>query len=146
MEEFDKSLKNFLAKFLELPNGILDSNIFRRIFENIDPSKFSSCLINWVSAERKKRSVIAVDGKTICGSGNSQYKAYHVVSAFVAENQIKLGEINVEEKTNEITAVPELLDLIDIEGAIITADAMSYQNRITEKIIQKKADYIIGLK
>ena len=90
--------------------------------------------------------MIAVDGKTICGSRNSQHKAYHVVSAFVAENQITLGEINVEEKTNEITAVPELLDLIDIEGAIITADAMSCQKKITEKIIQKKADYVIGLK
>lgn len=146
MEEFGKSRKDFLAEFLELPNGIPDSDTFRRVFEKIDPSELSSCLINWVSTERKKRSVIAVDGKTICGSRNSQHKAYHVVSAFVAENQITLGEINVEEKTNEITAVPELLDLIDIEGAIITADAMSCQKKITEKIIQKKADYVIGLK
>lgn len=146
MEEFGKSRKDFLAEFLELPNGIPDSDTFRRVFEKIDPSELSSCLINWVSTERKKRSVIAVDGKTICGSRNSQHKAYHVVSAFVAENQITLGEINVEEKTNEITAVPELLDLIDIEGAVITADAMSCQKKITEKIIQKKADYVIGLK
>lgn len=146
MEEFGKSRKEFLAEFLELPNGIPDSDTFRRVFEKLDPSELSSCLINWISAEREKRSVIAVDGKTICGSGNRQHKAYHVVSAFVAENQITLGEINVEEKTSEITAVPELLDLIDIEGAIITADAISCQKKITEKIIEKKADYVIGLK
>lgn len=146
MEEFGKSRKDFLAEFLELPNGIPDSDTFRRVFEKINPSELSSYLINWISAEREKRSVTAVDGKTICGSGNSQHKAYHVVSAFVAENQITPGEINVEEKTNEITAVPELLDLIDVEGSIITADAMSCQKKITEKIIQKKADYIIGLK
>ena len=146
MEEFGKSRKDFLAEFLELPNDIPDSDTFRRVFEKINPSELSSCLINRISAEREKRSVIAVDGKTICGSGNKRHKAYHVVSAFVAENQITLGEINVEEKTNEITAVPELLDLIDVEGSIVTADAMSCQKKITEKIIQKKADYIIGLK
>ena len=146
MEEFGKSRKDFLAEVLELPNGIPDSDTFRRVFEKINPSELSSCLTNWISTEREKRSVIAVDGKTICGSGNSRHKAYHVVSAFVAENQITLGEINVEEKTNEITAVPELLDLIDVEESIVTADAMSCQKKITEKIIQKGADYSIGLK
>jgi len=146
MEEFGKTRRKFLSKFLELPNGIPDSDTFRRLFEKLDPSELSSCLINWVSAERGKRSIIAVDGKTICGSGNENHKAYHVISAFVSEYQITLGEINVEEKTNEITAVPELLDLIDIEGAIVTADAMSCQKKIVKKIIENKADYTIGLK
>ena len=73
------------------------SDTFRWVFEKINPSGLSSCLINWVSAERSKRSVVAVDGKTIRGNANGQHKAYHVVSAFVAENQITLGEINVEE-------------------------------------------------
>ena len=146
MEEFGKSRKEFLAKFLELPNGIPDSDTFRRVFEKIIPSELSACLNSWISAERDKRSTIAIDGKTICGSGNSEHKAYHVVSAFVAENQITLGELTVEEKTNEITAVPELLDLIDVEGAVVTADAMSCQKKIVEKITQNKADYIIGLK
>lgn len=68
---------------------------------------------------------MAIDGKTICGSGNTRHKAYHVISAFVAEIQITLGELAVEEKTNEITAVPELLDLIDVKGSVVTADAMS---------------------
>ena len=146
MEEFGKSRREYLAKFLELPNGIPDSDTFRRVFEKLNPSELSSCLIKWVSIEREKRSIIAIDGKTICGSGNYDHKAYHVVSAFVAESQITLGEITVEEKTNEITAVPELLDLIDVKGEIVTADAMSCQKKIVEKIILKKADYTIGLK
>ena len=146
MEEFGKSRQEYLGKFLELPNGIPDSDTFRRVFERINPSELSSCLINWVSVEREKRSVIAIDGKTICGSKNTEHKAYHVISAFVAENQLTLGELTVEEKSNEITAVPELLELIDVEGAIVTADAMSCQKKIVEKIIEQKADYTIGLK
>ena len=146
MEEFGKSRQEYLGKFLELPNGIPDSDTFRRVFEKINPSELSSCLINWLSVEREKRSVIAIDGKTICGSKNTDHKSYHVISAFVAENQLTLGELTVEEKSNEITAVPELLDLIDVEGAIVTADAMSCQKKIVEKIIEQKADYTIGLK
>ena len=80
------------------------------------------------------------------GVETTSIRAYHVVSAFAAENQLTLGEICVEEKTNEITAVPELLDLIDVKGDIVTADAMSCQKKIAEKIIDKKADYTIGLK
>ena len=95
---------------------------------------------------RESGAVAAIDGKTICGSGNEKHRAYHVVSAFVAENQITLGEITVEEKSNEITAVPHLLDLIDVEGAIVTVDAMSCQKAIVEKIVECKAEYTIGLK
>lgn len=146
MEAFGKSRREYLAKFLELPNGIPDSDTFRRVFERLNPSELSSCLVNWISAERTKRGVVAIDGKTICGSGNDKHRAYHVISAFVAENQLTLGELTVEEKTNEITAVPELLDLIDVKGDIVTADAMSCQKKIVEKIMEKKADYTIGLK
>lgn len=146
MEEFGKSRREYLSKFLELPNGIPHSDTFRRVFERLNPSELSVCLTNWISVERGKREVVAIDGKTICGSGNAKHKAYHVISAFVAEHQLTLGELTVEEKTNEITAVPELLDLIDVEGDIVTADAMSCQKKIVEKIIDKKADYTIGLK
>ena len=127
MEEFGKEREEFLRNFLgfELPNGVPDSDTFRRFFEKLNPAELSSCLKNWIEVERNKRSVIPIDGKTIVGSANNEHKAYHVVSAFVAENQITLGEITVAEKSNEITAIPELLDLIDIEGAIVTADAMS---------------------
>lgn len=146
MEEFGIEREQWLRNFLELPNGIPDSDTFRRIFERLDPDELSVCLYNWLKFEWSDRPVIAVDGKTIKGSGNKQHKAYHVVSAFVAENQITFGEIAVSEKSNEITAVPELLDLLDIEDAIITADAMSCQKKIVKKISDKKADYVIALK
>lgn len=146
MEDFGKERELWLRNFLELPNGIPDSDTFRRVFERIIPGELSKCLTNWLDFEREKRSVVAVDGKTIRGSANENHKAYHVVSAFVAENQIVLGEIAVGEKTNEITAVPELLEMLDIESAIITADAMSCQKKITQTITSKKADYVIGLK
>ena len=124
MEEFGLEREEWLRTFLELPNGIPDSDTFRRLFERINPKELSECLYDWLNMERDKRSVVAIDGKTIRGSGNTEHKAYHVVSAFVAENQITLGEIVVDEKSNEITAVPELLDIIDVEGAIVTADAI----------------------
>lgn len=146
METFGKEREGLLRTFLELPNGIPDSDTFRRLFERINPQELSVCLKNWIGAEREQRSVVAVDGKTIRGSSNREHKAYHVVSAFVAENQITLGEIVTAEKSNEITAVPELLDLIDVEGAIVTADAMSCQSAIIKKIREKKADFTITLK
>ena len=146
MEEFGIEREEWLRKFLELPNGIPDSDTFRRMFERIKPEELSQSLFNWLEAEWEERTVIAVDGKTIRGSKNKNHKAYHVVSAFVAENHITFGEITVDEKSNEITAVPELLNMLEIEGAVITADSMSCQKKITEKIISEKADYVIGLK
>ena len=146
MENFGVEREDWLKTFLELPNSIPDSDTFRRVFERINSQELSKCLNNWLDVNREKGSVIAIDGKTICGSSNSEHKAYHIVSAWVAENQITLGEIKVDEKSNEIIAVPKLLDMIDIEGSIVTADAMSCQKNITKKITEKKADYVIGLK
>lgn len=146
MEEFGKEREEWLRKFLELPHGIPDSDTFRRVFERIDPEMLSECLYNWLGCHRKEGSVIAVDGKTIRGSKTDSHKAYHVVSAFAAENQLVLGEIVTEEKSNEITAVPELLDSLNIENSIVTADAMSCQKEIVRKIRESKADYVIGLK
>jgi predicted transposase YbfD/YdcC len=146
MEEFGKEREEWLRNFLELPNGIPDSDTFRRIFERLRPEELSKCLNSWIEEKRVPGSVINIDGKTIRGSGNAAHKAYHVISAWVAENQITLGEIKVEEKTNEIAAVPELLDMLDVESSIITADAMICQKAIVAKITDKKADYLIGLK
>lgn len=146
MEGFGREREDFLRKFLELPNGIPDSDTFRRVFENLIPEELSECLVNWLNTELPERCVIAVDGKTIRGSESKEHKAYHVVSAFVAENQITLGEITVEEKTNEITAVPELLDLLYVDNAIVTADSMSCQKKIVQKITEGNADYCIALK
>ncbi len=146
MEEFGIQRQETLREFLELPNGIPDSDTFRRVFEHLNPKSLSECLYDWLSCNRKKGSVIAVDGKTICGSGSKSHKAYHVVSAFVAENQLTLGELATEEKSNEITAVPELLDTLDISGSVITADAMSCQKKIAKKIRDGEADYVLALK
>lgn len=138
MEDFEKERKEWLRNFLELPNGIPDSDTFRRIFERLNPKMLAESLYDWLANNRKESSVIAVDGKTICGSGNHNHKAYHVVSAFVAENQVTLGEIVTEEKSNEITAVPELLELLEIKIHIVTADAMSCQKEIVKTITEKK--------
>lgn len=146
MEEFGEARQTWLKQFLELPNGIPDSDTFRRVFERLNPNELANCLYDWLGRQRPEGSVVAIDGKTICGSGSESHKAYHVVSAFVAENQLTLGEIVTEEKSNEITAVPELLDLVDVRGSIVTADAMSCQKEIVRKIRSKKADYVIALK
>lgn len=146
MEDFGKEREEWLRQFLELPNGIPCSDTFRRLFERLNPESLSECLYDWLANNRKEGSVIAIDGKTICGSSNHAHKAYHVVSAFIAENQITLGEITTEEKSNEITAVPELLNSLNIENSIITADAMSCQKEIVKTIVDGKADYCIALK
>jgi predicted transposase YbfD/YdcC len=146
MEDFGNEREDWLKSFLELPNGIPDSDTFRRVFERINPAELSTALYDWLGAEREKRGVVAIDGKTICGSGNAEHKAYHVVSAFAAENQITLGEITVGEKSNEITAIPQLLDLIDVNGTTVTIDAMGTQTKIAEKIVKNKAEYVLALK
>ncbi len=146
MEEFGTEREDWLRNFLELPNGIPDSDTFRRVFERLNPDELFKYLSNWVNESREPGAVINIDGKTIRGSRNAEHKAYHVVSAWVAENQITLGQIKVDEKTNEITAVPELLDMLDVKSGIITADAMNCQKVITAKITESEADYVIGLK
>lgn len=146
MEMFGRNREEWLRTFLILPNGIPDSDTFRRVFEMLNPQELSKCLNDCLAIGRSKRTTVNIDGKTIRGSGNSEHKAYHVVSAWVAENQITLGEIKTDEKSNEITAVPELIDMLDIKGSVVTADAMSCQKTITKKITEKEADYVIGLK
>ncbi len=146
MEEFGEARQEWLKQFLELPNGIPDSDTFRRVFERLNPAALAECLYDWLSCHRPEGSVVAIDGKTICGSGNQRHRAYHIISAFVAENQLTLGEVTVEEKSNEITAVPELLELVDVKGSIVTADPMSCQKEIVRKLQEKKADYVIALK
>ena len=145
MEDFGKERETWLKTFLELPNGIPDSDTFRRVFERINPAELSNALYSCFNVEREKQGIIAIDGKTICGSGNAEHKAYHVVSAFASENQITLGEIVVDEKSNEITAIPQLLDLIDTTGATVTIDAMGCQTKIAVKIINSKPLLVLSI-
>jgi len=147
MEEFGKDREEWLHGFLDLPHGIPDSDTFRRVYERLDPHVLAKSLNAWLDNTGKAggRSV-NIDGKTICGSKSSKRPAYHVVSAWVSENNITLGELAVDEKSNEITAIPELLDLIDIEGDIVTIDAMGCQTDIAEKIRERGADYVLAVK
>ena len=96
MEDFGEARQAWLQQFLELPHGIPDSDTFRRMFERLNPSALAECLYDWLGQHRPEGSVIAIDGKTICGSRSENHKAYHVVSAFVAENQLTLGEISYD--------------------------------------------------
>jgi predicted transposase YbfD/YdcC len=147
MEEFGKDREEWLRVFLELPHGIPDSDTFRRVYERLDPYMVAKCLNSWLdNAERPGGRNVNIDGKTIRGSKSTKHSSYHVVSAWVSESNITLGELAVDEKSNEITAIPELLDLIDIEGDIITIDAMGCQTDIAEKIREKGADYVLALK
>ena len=143
MEDTGHGKYEWLKQYLEMPNGVPDSDTFRRVFERIDPKELGEVLQELVNVEGK---TVAIDGKTICGSGNDKHKAYHVVSAWVAENQITLGQLAAEEKSNEITAIPELIDMLDIKGSTVTIDAMGCQKQIAAKICGKNADYVFGLK
>ena len=130
--------------FLELPHGIPDSNTFRRVFGRIAPEALSKYLYDWLGCHWEKSTVVAIDGKTIWGIKSKIHKAHHVVSAFAAENQMAIGELVTEEKSNEVTA--DLLDALNVAGSIVTADAMSCQKRIVQKIQDSQANYVIGLK
>ncbi len=150
MEEFGLAKEAWLATFLDLRNGIPSADTFRRVLGAIDPAAFNACFIRWVQAlsEGTAGKLIAIDGKTVRHSFDraTGKKALHVVSAWVANNRLTLGQVATDEKSNEISSIPKLLDLLDIRGATITIDAMGCQRNIAEKIIDKKADYIMGLK
>jgi predicted transposase YbfD/YdcC len=146
MEMYGKAKYTWLSGFLKLPFGIPDSDTFRRVFELINPKELAACLAEWIEDERQRPKNVGIDGKTIRGSGNSDHRAYHVVSAWANEHGITLGQIVVDEKSNEITAIPQLLDAIDIQGAVITIDAMGCQRTIAAKIIEKGANYVLALK
>ena len=124
MEAFGLERETELRTFLELPNGIPDESTFFRVFQKAKPPALSSCLYSWLAQEREVYGQsINIDGKTIRGSSKNGGNAVHAVSAWVGEEEIMLGQLAVDEKSNEITAIPKLLDLIDAQGATVTIDA-----------------------
>ena len=150
MENYGLSKQQWLSEFLALPNGIPSDDTFRRVFERINPETLCQCLTQWVqqlipSLEGK---IVPIDGKCLRGSYDREQgiKALHLVTAWVAEQNLTLGQIKVEDHSNEITAIPALLELIDIKGAIITIDAMGTQTEIVRLIRAQKADYVLALK
>ena len=137
----------FQEKFkLKLENGVPTDDTFQRIFAIIKPAQLEKCFRNWVQSvfSIEKNEIISLDGKTICGSREDNYSFIHVVSAWANKAGIVLGQMRVDEKSNEITAVPQLLDLIEVENCVFTSDAMSWKT--VEKIISKHCDYVICLK
>ena len=133
---------------LRLVNGIASHDTFQRVFQLIDPAEFEACFLAWISAIAQKTDgeIVSIDGKTLRGSRDSKARAIHMVSAWGNANQLVLGQLKVDEKTNEITAMPTLLDLLDVKDCIVTIDAMGTQHEIAEKIIEKGADYVLALK
>ena len=150
IELFGESKQEWFASFLDMTNGVPSHDTFGRVFSLLDGEQFRGCFINWVQAicEVLKGQVVALDGKTLRRSHDRTIgkEAIHMVSAWAAENQVVLGQIQVDDKSNEITAIPDLLDLLDVSGCIVTIDAIGCQKKIAQQIIDKGADYILALK
>jgi predicted transposase YbfD/YdcC len=150
MEQFGNAKRAWFDSFLMLPNGIPSHDTFGRVFAALDPDQFHACFLAWVRATVTVTdgAVIACDGKTVRrshdrGAGKA---AVHMVSAWASANRLVLGQIAVEEKSNEITALPALLKLLLLNGCIVTIDAMGCQTKIAQTIIDREADYVLALK
>jgi predicted transposase YbfD/YdcC len=165
IERYGKAKREWLSKFLELKEGIPHHDVYRRVFTALNPELIEVCFMNWVRSIREHlasvatakeeprgnmplpREIIAIDGKTARGSFNVETgKALHIVSAWATANRLVFGQVKTDEKSNEITAIPTLLDKMLLEGSIVTIDAMGCQYEIANKIVKKKADYVFSLK
>jgi len=141
---------DWLRRFLPFKNGVPSHDVLGKLFARLDPKIFNECFISWINSisQITQGEVIAFDGKSIKGSGDSSAskRMLHVVSAFASKNKLCLAQTTVDQKHNEITAIPEVLEMIAIKGCIITIDAMGCQKDIAENIIDKNADYILMVK
>ena len=147
---FGKIKKKWLKSFLALPNGIPSHDTFGRVFAALDPEAFQACFLRWVQrvAHLTAGQVIAIDGKTLRRSHDAlkQKDAIHLVSAWATANRLVLGQVKVADKSNEITAIPELLQLLDLRGCLVTIDAAGTQTKIAATIVDRQADYLLALK
>lgn len=150
IESYGNEKQDWLSGFLALPNGIPSHDTFARVFARLKPEQMQQCFLSWVNSVSAliQGEVIAIDGKTLRHSyDNSQGKgAIHMVSAWAVSNRLVLGQLKVEEKSNEITAIPKLLDVLDLSGCIVTIDAMGTQTEIAKKIVAQGGDYVLSLK
>jgi predicted transposase YbfD/YdcC len=147
METFGRQKEVWFRTFLKLPEGIPDKNTFQRVFRWVNPDELHKTLQKWLlDIGSNEGKVINIDGKTERGSADGDTPARHIVSAWVGENNLALGQVTVDAKSNEITAIPELLERVDVKGATVTIDAMGCQKAIAEKIIEKKGHYVLALK
>src|SRR5437773_4213517 len=137
IETFGRRRRAWLAGFLELPNGIPSHDTFERVFDRLKPQAFQACFREWVQAVGAALGIkhIAIDGKTLRGSGSAKLGPLHLVSAWATAQRLSLGQVAVDAKSNEITAIPALLELLDLQGALVTIDAMVCQKDIAAKIV-----------
>jgi predicted transposase YbfD/YdcC len=150
VEEFGKSKLEWLQTFLELPNGIPSHDTFTRVFARLDPEQFQACFIRWMKAvsEGMGGQVIAIDGKFVRGSQDQKLgkTAIDMISAWASANHFVLGQRKVDEKSNEITAIPPLLEALEVAGCTITIDAMGCHPEIAAKIVEREGNYALALK
>lgn len=150
IEIWGEARQDWLRQYIPLKNGVPSHDTIARVFTAIDSKNFQSCFIRWVSCicGSLVGQVVAMDGKTMRGSQRrrSGKKAIHLVSAFASSQGICLGQVKTEEKSNEITAIPELIALLELKGSIVTLDSMGCQTEIAHAIIEKEADYVLALK
>ena len=150
IEAYGHAKYEWLKSFLELANGIPSHDTFSRVFSRIEPEQFQECFLSWVNSIVKELEleVIAIDGKTMKQSydRNHKQKALHIVTAWSSSHQLVLGQKKVDKKSNELTAIPALIEMLEIAGSVITIDAMGCQKDITSLIVKKKGDYVLALK
>jgi predicted transposase YbfD/YdcC len=147
MELFGRTRLEWLKTFLELPNGIPSHDTFNRVFSALDPHAFLECFVQWVQGVCPGLAgTVAIDGKALRRAHNEGESIPCIVSAWASEAGLALGQVQVDDKSNEITAVPQLLDMLALKGCIVTLDAMGCQKEIAARIIKKKADYVLALK
>ena len=150
IEEFGNARLEWLSRFLRLPHGIPSHDTFGRVFGRLDPDQFGACFMNWVQsvAELTQGEVVAIDGKTLrrCHDRGQGRAPLHLVSAWAAQNHLVLGQTRTQAHSNEITAIPQLLALLELRGCIITIDAMGCQTEIAQQIVDGAADYLVAVK
>jgi predicted transposase YbfD/YdcC len=148
MEDFGKAKADWFKTFLELRNGIPSHDTFNRVFAALDPKLFLDCFLSWTQSVREAvaQEVVALDGKALRRALNKDQSVKYVVSAWAESNGLVLGQLKVSDKSNEITAVPELLRVLELGGCIVTIDAMGCQRKIAREIMEADADYVLALK
>jgi len=148
IELFGRKRQDWLKGFLRLPHGIPSHDTFERVFNRLDPQTFQACFQEWVLAvqEALHTKHVAIDGKQLRNSGSRHFGPLHLVSAWATAQCLSLAQVAVDTKSNEITAIPVLLELLEIAGALVTIDAMGCQKAIAQQIVDQKADYLLTVK
>lgn len=150
IEDFGKTRKEFLSKYLDLTNGIPSHDTFNRFFSLFNPEKFQSLFISWLhellNIKTESGNQIAIDGKSSRGTKSKNKTMLHLLNAYLVEKECILGQKKTFDKSNEITAIPALLEVLELKGAVVSIDAMGCHKNIAEKIIEKQADYFLAVK